>query len=309
MKKLITHAMSYWLGKMVGDEEAEKLMKTMGLTYTKTEEIPESDSATLTLITTKKLISSAIDYHPIHRSSHIVRPPDFDSMLETLQKSGKLKIGGVPGVGKTTLAYLLLSRLPKPYWLLRVKADTEIPLDLIERLTLMTDTPLLLFCDRDIDNCGKIPKNLPHLILGEGKRLGPHSPKAAAFVASEILKRHIEPPPEPRMWLEIALMIRNFKEYREESKIVWERGLESFLRRVIEGLPPVGIKMLTFMIKEGQMVSPKAFLKVMGHKGKQDFIEYLIATGVIMRRPDGTFTISHPAIHRMLLGLIKDYLV
>jgi len=168
VKKLITHAMSYWLGKMVGNEEAEKLMKTMGLTYIETEEIPESDGATLTLITTKKLISSAIDYHPIHRSSHIVRPPDFDSLLEILQKSGKLRIGGVPGVGKTTLAYLLLSRLPKPYWLLRVKADIEIPVDLIDRLTLMTDTPLLLFCDRDIDTCGEIPKNLPHLFLGEG---------------------------------------------------------------------------------------------------------------------------------------------
>lgn len=309
MKELITHAMSYYLGRHVDEAEASRLMKTMGLRYIKTEEIPESDEATITLITTKKLLSSVIDYYPIHRSSHIVRPPDFDTLLETLQSSGRLKIGGVPGVGKTTLAYLLLSRLPKPYWLLRLKADTEVPVELINRLVLMTDTPLLVFCDRDIDTCGRIPRTLPHLILGEGKRLGPHSPKAAAFVASEILKRHIEPPPAPRMWIEIALMIRNLKEHPEESQLVWKEGLEAFVRRAVEAIPEVGRQMLGLMIKEGHLVSPKAFLKVSGYRGKQDFIEYLVSTGIVRRKPDGTFTISHPAINRMLARLIKDYLV
>ena len=316
MKKILSQAFSVWLNRSTDiDTETKKILaKSAGLEYLESSSsLPDTEDISIFLITTKKMISSAIEYIPVHRSSHLVLPLDFDKIRDRFINHGRLSIGGNMGHGKTALAYLLLRSLPRPFWLIKLKGNTVLDGDLLERFSLATDTPGVVFADMDIYNThiGGIHPSPSILTLSLSHRdgdiiLGKHSRDAARFMAEEILKAPIDRPSGSRSWLEIALYIRNRRRNPDFAKDIWEKGLDTAWENLVSSLPKEALFLLSVVAKEGSIASPKKLIKLKYPGVKNlEFIEKLISLGILHRREDGHFTLIHPYWKNKINGIIN----
>ncbi len=316
MKEILSQAFSVWLNSSTDiDTETKKILaRSTGLEYIEdASSLPDTEDISIFLITTKKMISSAIDYIPVHRSSHLVTPLDFDKIRQRFINHGRLSIGGSMGHGKTALAYLLLRSLPRPFWLIKLKGNIILDGDLLERFSLATDTPGVVFADLDTyhTHIGGIRPSPSILTLSLSHRegditLGKHSRDAARFMAEEILKAPVEKPGGPRSWIEIALYIRNRRRNPEFAKDIWERGLDSAWENLVSSLPKEALFLLSVVAREGSIASPKKLIKLRYPKVKNlDFIEKLISLGILHRREDGHFTLIHPYWKNKMNGIIN----
>ncbi len=313
MKEIIQIAFSYWLKSHVDDKTQRRILShSMGWNYVETDTLPESQQMDIYLITHKKLISPAIDFLPIHRSSHLIHTKDFENIKNRLMKKGRLTIGGQPGSGKTTLAYLLIRSLPRPFWLVKLKEDIPINAEYLEKLALATNTPVLLFVDKDLyhSHIGGIKPSDVVFTLSLDKKgdvnLGKHNPEGARYMVEEILKAPADKPSEPKMWIEIALYIRNKARNPEFAKDIWEKGIDEAWQKLIKTLPQEAVFLLKTIAQEGTIVAPKKLIRLKYPKVKKlDFVEKLISVGIIHRNKQGHFTLLHPYWKDKINGIIN----
>ncbi|NOZ91990.1 hypothetical protein GM182_06880 [bacterium 3DAC] len=313
MKEIIRDAFSYWLKANVEDANMRQILaRSMGWEYTEVNGLPETELVDIYLITNKKMISPAIDYIPVHRSSHLVHTFDFDDIKDRFIRKGRLTIGGNPGTGKTALAYLLIRSLPRPFWFIKLKGNVHIEAEDIEKLALATDTPVLLFADKDMYDVhigGIKPSDTTITLMLDRHgdiNLGAHSPDAARYMVEEILKAPAEKPKGKRIWLEIALYIRNKVRNPEFAKDIWESGLDTAWQNLINSLPEPALFLLKVVATEGEVVAPKKLIKLKYPKVKKlDFIEKLVSVGILHRNKNGHFTLLHPYWKKKINGIIN----
>ena len=85
MKDIIERAFSYWLKNNVEDVKTRQIMvQSIGWHYEDTKELPHTEDIDVFIITNKKMISPAIDYLPLHRSSHLIHTFDFANIKHRL---------------------------------------------------------------------------------------------------------------------------------------------------------------------------------------------------------------------------------
>lgn len=302
MKDIIERAFSYWLKNNIDDTKTRQIMaRSIGWQYEEIRELPHTEDIDIFIITNKKLISPSIEYLPLHRSSHLIHTFDFDNIKNRLIKRGRLTIGGDLGSGKTTLSYLIIRSLPRPFWLIKLKSNVHIDADVLERFALATDMPILLFADKDIykTNIGGIkPSDVVITLMLDRHgdvNLGPHSQEAARYMAEEILKAPVPLPSGRKQWIEIALYIRNKRRNPEFADNIWNESIEYAWNILLEELPEEALFLLITVAKEKKIAAPKKLIKLQYPKTKNfKFIEKLISLGILHRDKQGRFTLSHP---------------